>query len=42
MKFLAVPELAALSGCLTARVVGDIVVDGKADLFSCKQHRRGQ
>ena len=35
MKFLALAPLQALTNCLTDRVVGDIVFDGRVDAYSC-------
>ena len=37
MKFLQVPGLAALTNCMTVRTVGDFVIDGRIEAYSCKQ-----
>lgn len=36
MKFLNIPELAALTNCISGRVVGDIVLDGRVEAYSCE------
>lgn len=36
MKFLDVPELAALTNSICGRVVGDIVLDGRVEAYSCE------
>jgi hypothetical protein len=36
MKYLAAPELTALTNCVAGRVVGDVVYDGHAEAYSCE------
>jgi hypothetical protein len=36
MKYLAAPELVALSNCIAGRIVGDVVYDGHAEAYSCE------
>ena len=36
MKYLNVPELAALTNCISGRIVGDIVLDGRVEAYSCE------
>jgi len=35
MKFLETPELQALTNCIAGRIVGDIVLDGRVEAYSC-------
>ena len=36
MKFLQVTGLAALTNCMSVRAVGDFVIDGRIEAYSCK------
>lgn len=35
MKFLYVPQLAAVTNCLTQREIGDVIYDGRVESYSC-------
>lgn len=36
MKFLNIAELAALTNCMNGRTVGDMVLDGRLEVYSCE------
>lgn len=36
MKFLNDPQLQALTNCLTNREIGDVLLEGRTELYSCK------
>jgi len=39
MKYLHIPELSALSDCMAGRHVGDMVLDGRLEAYSCASRR---